>query len=104
MHTFEIAFVCLGRVGLEGDAVVGLFGKGVTGLVENHRLVVLLLEELEQINFLVELSKALFQVLVFRLELSDMFSIKKLLSCVVDLRIGVLKVNLVVPSLLLNNL
>ena len=104
MHALEVALVALGGVGLEGEAVVGLLGEGVAGLVEDHRFVVLLLEELEQVDLLVELAQTLLQTFVFRLELSHMLAIEKLLPRVVDLRVGVLEVNLLVPPLLLDDL
>lgn len=104
VHALEVAFVGLGGVVVEGEAVVGLLGEGVAGLVEDHGLVVLLLEELEQVDLLVELSKTLLQILVFGLELPHVLSVEKLLPGVVDLRIRVLEVDLVVPPLLLDYL
>lgn len=104
VHALEVGFVGLGGVGVEGEAVVGLLGEGVAGLVEDHGLVVLLLEELEQVDLLVELSKALLQALVFGLELPHVLPVEELLPGVVDLGVGVLEVDLVVPPLLLDYL
>lgn len=71
---------------IEGILIVFL-GKRIGCLIEYHGLVVLLFKELEEINFLIELSESLLQVLVLRFELPHILTVQILLSRVIDLRV-----------------
>jgi hypothetical protein len=73
VHVFSLGLVVLGRYGVYLIAgteiiVIVFLGKRIASLVENHRLVLLLLKKFKEFDFLVHLPQSVFQTLVFRLE------------------------------------
>ena len=71
MHTFDGTLIW--RM-VKGRLIIFL-GKGITGLIEYHRLVIFFFEEFEKIDFFIHFSESLLEVFILRFKLSHIFSV-----------------------------